>query len=334
MVRAYNTSVTTVSDSPPPAAPNADLPCPWSWFEFRGPPKPPVPPLSADPQAVYSVQVDSQVFPFKFLCRPSSNGRPRPVLLVLHGMGLTIATFRAVAPYLLATHDLLCPDYSGFSLDAAPLPDHTSFKLFVAAVWRMADALGVERMSLAGNSLGGGLSLAAALLAPQRVARIVLSNPAVFPQKLPSRYRMIRVPLWGELTTMLTSPESFVTGLEYVGYVDKTRLDPALRALYIANLASRRNRLRMLQLIRQLPANAADVTPEPHLARLHQIPQPVLISWGGQDPLLTEGAGERLAAALPHATYDLYPDLSHVCHEEAPERIGPRWAQFLNDPGL
>jgi pimeloyl-ACP methyl ester carboxylesterase len=177
--------------------------------------------------------------------------------------------------------------------------------------------------------LGGGLALMATLLAPQRVERILLSNPACFPQALPHMYRMARIPLWGELLMTLSAPEKFIGGVEYIGYVDKTRFAPALRALYTANLATCRNRLRLMQLIRQLPADGSDMTAATHLPHLKTLRQPILLTWGRQDPLLAEGAGARLAAVLPNVTYEVHPDLSHMPHEEAPERIGPRWAEFL-----
>ena len=315
----------------PPAAPRVDTPLPWRWFEFRRAPVPLSLPLPDDPHAVHAIELDSHLIPFKFLRQPPQNGQPRPVLMLLHGMGLTIASFRGIAHHLLATHDLLCPDYSGFSLDHSPLPDHASIKSFAVSVWRLADALGIGRLSLAGNSLGGGLALMAAVLAPQRVDRILLSNPACFPQALPGMYRMARVPLWGETMMTLTAPEKFVGGIEYIGYVDKTRFDPVLRALYTANLAARRNRLRLMQLIRQLPADAADMTAAVHLRHLPALHHPVLLTWGLKDPLIAEGAGDRLAATLPNVTQDFHADLAHMPHEEAPERIGPRWAQFLRN---
>ena len=92
----------------------------------------------------------------------------------------------------------------------------------------------------------------------------------------------------------------------------------------------RRTRLRLMQIMRELPAGPRDLAGHRHLNRLSAITQPVLISWGLRDPLLTEGAGERLAAALPHGIYEVYGDLAHMPHEEAPERIGRRWAEFFN----
>jgi pimeloyl-ACP methyl ester carboxylesterase len=329
---AYNVFMEIASAIHEERGPTAVPALPWSWFEFRAAPRAAVPPLPADPEAVYGVEADGQVIPFKFLRKPPMNGHPRPVVMVLHGMGLTIASFRGVAGYLLATHDVLCPDYSGFSLHRA-LPDQTSFKGIIRALWRLADVLGIERLSLAANSLGGGLALMAALQAPPRVERIVLANPATFPQDLPTMYKMARLPLWGEVMMALTSPYKLIKGLEYTGYVDTSRLDPWLRAIYMANLARLRTRLRLMQIIRQLPANPWDLAAVGYLRRLAELRQPVLVSWGAEDPLLAREAGERLAQALPHATFELHPDLSHLCHEEAPERIGPRWAEFLNGNG-
>ena len=69
-----------------------------------------------------------------------------------------------------------------------------------------------------------------------------------------------------------------------------------------------------------------------HVPRLKEIQSPVLVCWGEQDPLLQAGAGERLARDLPRCTYRPYPDLAHMPHEEAPERVGPEWAAFLKTP--
>ncbi len=305
-------------------------PLPWRWFEFRRPPAAVTFPVSDDPDAVHGIAVDGLTMPFKFFRQPGRDGASRPVLMLLHGMGLTIASFRDIAPYLWASHDLLLPDYSCFAPDHMPLPADTSIKVFAATVWRLADALGIARLSLAGNSLGGGLCLMATLLAPQRVERVLLSNPACFPQTLPGMYRLARVPLVGELLMLLTAPEKFIGGVEYIGYVDKSRFDPMLRALYTANLWTLRNRLRLMQLIRQLPADARDMTAASHLPQLGTIRQRVLLTWGQQDPLLAAGAGDRLAEMLPRVTYEVHEDLAHMPHEEAPERIGPRWAAFLN----
>ncbi len=328
-----------VSRSPAIVLPAA---LPWRWFEFRERARDATPralaelagePVEKAAQRVWRVVVDGQPMPFKYLRKPAgvgAAGTKRPVLMILHGMGLTIASFRGMAGYLLETHDLILPDYSGFSLSGMPLPAHASMHEFSAAVWRIADAVGAEKISLAGNSLGGGLCITAAMLAPQRMERMALSNPACFPQSLPRMYRLAKIPIVGEVMMAISPPEKFVGGVEYIGYADKLRFDPVLRALYTASFSERRTRMRLMQIIRQLPANECDLAGARHLARLRELTFPVLISWGLQDKLLTKGAGRKLAEALPNVVYWEIPELAHMPHEEAPELLGPRWAAFLN----
>jgi pimeloyl-ACP methyl ester carboxylesterase len=320
--------------TPAPGAPFPP-PLPWEWFDFDEPARP----LSAGRRApaveegghrrVYAICVDGRPVPFKFL-RQQSTPR-RPVLLLVHGMGLTIASFRDIARHLFPSHDLLLPDYSSFSL-AATSTDGTgsAAKVFAYSLWRIADTLGIDRVSIGGNSLGGGLCLLATLLALDRVDRLVLSNPACFPQELPRMYRIARVPLVGEIMMAITPAEKLIGGVEYIGYADKSRFAPELRRRYERTMSIPENRYRLMHIMRHLPAGPRDMSLAVHVDRLGEIRQPVLISWGLQDPLLVEGAGERLAKALPNATYEPYSDLAHMPHEEAPDRLGPRWAAFLN----
>jgi pimeloyl-ACP methyl ester carboxylesterase len=312
----------------------------WEWFDFLQPPRA-VNARIADTveqggaDHVWRVTIDNQVVPFKLLRRKGAAGQARPMVLMLHGMGLTIATFRGVAGYLFETHDLGLIDYSTLSTVAWDAPDGwpqggVAIKVMAEAVWAVADAVGADVVDLAGNSLGGALCLLATLQKPARVRRMVLANPACYPQDLPRMYRMARVPLLGELLMATTPAEKLVGGLEHIGYVDKTRFVPELRDRYLRLMGRRRNRFRLMEMIRHLPHGATDVTVAMHISQLQNITQPVLLVWGEQDPLLVQGAGQRLAADLPNCTFHLYPELAHMPHEEAPERIGPEWARFLN----
>ena len=129
----------------------------------------------------------------------------------------------------------------------------------------------------------------------------------------------------------VTRAEKLIGGVERIGYVDKGRFEAVLRERYVRTMRSRQNRFRLMETIRHLPANEWDVTLSAHVMRLKEIVQPVLVSWGEQDPLLAPGAGERLARELGRGVYRGYGDLAHMPHEEAAERVGREWASFLND---
>ena len=165
---------------------------------------------------------------------------------------------------------------------------------------------------------------------PGRVAKMMLANPACYPQGLPFMYRVARVPLVGELMMAMMRAEQVIEGVEYIGYVDKGRFEPELRERNLAIMRQRRNRFRLMEMIRHLPHDERDTIPAVHMRRLQEIACPVLVSWGEQDPLLTAGAGERLARELGKGVYRGYADLPHMPHECRRSGWDRSGARFLN----
>ncbi len=281
-----------------------------------------------DPQQTngltYYVPQGQWNMPLKIL---RSSNRPKPVLLLLHGLGLHPASFRGICRYLLPVCDVIVADYSAFTSGESWPESGISLPVLAHAIMRIADTLGLENIDIGGSSLGGGLSLMAAVDFPQRIARIVLFNPAIFPQTLPSFYRLVRVPMLGPLVMRLIAPDALVSGVAKLGYVDPANVDPELLAIYQQNMRPAANRRRLLDLIRHLPARDAEV--RRYLDHAGKLPQKVLVIWGEQDKLLAAGTGDRLRQSLPQLEFHSFPDLSHLPHEESPGRIGPIVARFI-----
>lgn len=275
----------------------------------------------------WALEIDGRPVPFKFLCH--NPDVPRPVLLALPGMGLTPVTFHGVGADLFATHDLLLVDYPSLWIPGAWPQEGVSLHVLAHTLWRIVAALDLREVAILGSSLGGGLALVAALRAPPgyRVSKLLLLNPACYPQELPRLYKMFRFPLLGEVLTHTVSGEKLLRGLERIGYVNPTRVPRELHACYARHLDTQPGRATLMALIRQLPAGAYEIAP--HVRRLGEISTPALVVWGVQDKLLLPGMGRRLADDLPYATYVEFADLSHMPHEEAPERVGPVLAKFL-----
>jgi pimeloyl-ACP methyl ester carboxylesterase len=96
-------------------------------------------------------------------------------LLLLHGLGSCKEMWRPVTPLLAQTHDVIAVDLPGFgdSPSGAETVDGMADELAA-----FADALGLERPHVAGNSMGGGLALA--LGARGRVASACAISPIGF----------------------------------------------------------------------------------------------------------------------------------------------------------
>ena len=287
------------------------------------------PPEQTNAQTFF-IQAQQRRIAFRLLRATGTTGR-RPVLMLLHGMGLHIVSFYCIAGYVLRTHDLLLVDYNSYAVDEGWPVGGVSLREMVADAMRVPEALHIPRLAVGGSSLGGGMSLMAALDFPQRVTAVAIFNPAYYPQELPIFYRILRVPILGELVVSAMKPEQLVCGIATAGYDHPEAMNHELLRLYRQNMRPLANRLRLMDAIRALPTRPAEI--QRFLDQARQLMQPVLVIWGQLDTLLAAGAGEKLKADLPNLVYYEFPQLSHLPHEEAPDAVGPLLEKFLIDNG-
>jgi non-heme chloroperoxidase len=96
-----------------------------------------------------------------------------PVVILLHGWGTSRMVWDGQAVDLADTHRMVTYDARGCGESSHPSVGHTIAQAALDALG-LADALGFERFSLVGSSLGGNVALETALLAPGRVEQLVL----------------------------------------------------------------------------------------------------------------------------------------------------------------
>jgi len=106
----------------------------------------------------------------------AGDGAADPVLM-LHGSGPGVsawANWRLNMPALAERYRVVAPDLVGFGYTERPVDVHYSLETWRDQVWAFLDALGLLRVSVVGNSLGGRIALAMAGQHPERVGRMVL----------------------------------------------------------------------------------------------------------------------------------------------------------------
>lgn len=94
-----------------------------------------------------------------------------------HGIGTNLDIWADWVPVIAARHPVVRFDMRGFGRSVVPPMDHVwSMDEMIGDLWGVADAAGVERMHLVGESFGGTIVLAAAAQRPERVASVSISN--------------------------------------------------------------------------------------------------------------------------------------------------------------
>ena len=101
-------------------------------------------------------------------------GEPNnPVIVLLHGFNGSLFNFERLVPLLANDFRLISIDLPGFGLTGAtPSADYTT-EGFINAVTKLTDELGIEKFSIAGNSMGGGVAWRYALNNPRKIESLI-----------------------------------------------------------------------------------------------------------------------------------------------------------------
>jgi pimeloyl-ACP methyl ester carboxylesterase len=116
---------------------------------------------------------------YEIVDRVASSRAPREAILFHHGIGASAGIWADWFPALADAHRLVSFDMRGYGRSHIPAADFAwSLDLMVEDLFAVADAAGLPRFHLVGESVGGTVALAAALARPQRIATLTVSNGA------------------------------------------------------------------------------------------------------------------------------------------------------------
>lgn len=101
----------------------------------------------------------------------------RGTILFHHGIGACPEIWSGWEAALADRYRLVVFDMRGYGRSQIPAPDFAwSLDLLVRDAFAVADAAGLTRFHLVGESIGGTIGLAAALARPERIATLTVSN--------------------------------------------------------------------------------------------------------------------------------------------------------------
>jgi pimeloyl-ACP methyl ester carboxylesterase len=246
-----------------------------------------------------------------------------PPALLLHGLGLTSYTWRFVQQRLEEGRPTLAVDLLGFGRTEKPPSADYSLPGIARAVLALMDALGIEKTALVGHSLGGGVALLAAGMAPGRVERLALVGSVGYPQPEPPFVTWPRLPLaWLPLT--LFRRKFIGEGLR-LAFVHPERLSRDAIEEYAAPYAHAMGAKAYVRVCRALKQEELAQYNE----RYPTLDLPALILHGERDNVVPRWVAERLAADLPRAELHILPGMGHMLPEEEPELTADLLRPFL-----
>lgn len=232
-------------------------------------------------------------------------------LLLIHGFASSTYTWHKVVDSLAQGFEVYAVDLPGFGLSQALNLTPTS-EAYVDFLNDFMQALGLDAAVFMGNSFGGEISWRFALKYPPRVRALVLVDAAGYPHENPVIFKLLRVPLLGEMLAGINAKWIVRKNLHQV-FVNEALVTDAVVDNYYYRLLKKGNRETVLARAR-MPGDTL-------YKKLPQIQQPTLIIWGENDPWISVEYAHRFAAEIPQTQLAILPNCGHVPQEENPEEV-------------
>jgi len=258
-----------------------------------------------------------------------------PVLLLIHGMGGTFENWRAVIEPLAREHTVVAPDLPGHGGSAPGGGDH-SIGALAAGLRDLLVALGYERATLVGHSLGGGIAMQFAYQFPELTERLVLVSSGGLGPEVSLILRAAALPgadlVIGASAALASSVGgALARGLAIVGLRPKTDVEEIARGY--ASLADHDRRAAFLATLRAvIDTNGQRI----HGGDRHYLAEgmPILIIWGERDPMIPLHHGQNAHTAIPGSRLEVFEGVRHLPQLEAPERFIAVLERFIaeNEP--
>jgi len=254
-----------------------------------------------------------------------------PPVVLIHGMLNSSRHWQAVAERLAGRYTVVAPDLIGHGDSAAPRGDY-SLGAHAASIRDLLAAIGIDRATIVGHSLGGGVAMQFFYQFPQRCERLVLVSSGGLGREVGPLLRTAALPGMSKLLAATIQPRLLAAlwqggarmrarGMGGGAYVQAVAR--ALRPL--ENEGAREAFLQTLRSVIDTRGQRVSATDRLYLLEA----MPTLIVWGERDNTIPIEHGRRAHEAIPGSRLRTLPRAAHFPNLEDPDGLARELLEFI-----
>jgi len=239
-------------------------------------------------------------------------GADKPNLVLLHGMGNSLQSFRFVAPLLADDYYVVTVDIPGFGLSSKPPDFDYRAPNQARVIGDFIRALGLEQAVIGGHSMGGAIALRVALNEPE-VNGLIVMNPGIITTGVPAFTRYLPFP-FQRISAKQFGDREFRERFLKQSYVDASIVtDEVMDNLQLAARSEGYLTGTTTMMGQYEEATEAQM--------MGDVAVPVVIVWGERDRNKTPEELAALRAGFRNDIVITSADAGHYVHEESPELV-------------
>jgi len=248
---------------------------------------------------------------------------PTPIVL-LHGMASSLHSYEGWQTSLQDQRRVISVDLPGFGLTGPSPQGDYRIDAYTRFVLRLLDSLGVKRVVLVGNALGGEIAWQTAVLAPERVRKLVLIDSDGYPPavlSMPAAFQMASMRGMRWVSERILPRAMVAVSVRSVFGNDEKVTSDKIDRYFELNLRVG-NRRALFQRMDQAQFGASS-------ALIRRVQQPTLVMWGERDEMISPDHGSLFCQDIPRCRLVTFPGLGHLPQEEDAERTLRALREFL-----
>lgn len=263
-----------------------------------------------------TVHIEGQAI--AYLERPGSGD----TIVLIHGFGANKDNWVRFVRHIPARYHVLAFDMPGHG-DSSRLEDKTyNIDFMTDNLEQAVNALEVTRFHIAGNSMGGYISMLYTVRNPDKVITMNLLDTAGLISETPQPSHLQLALARGESPLTPSTKKEFI---ELLGYAFHEK--PFIPWPITSVLAERAVKSSSFtkKMWKDFHSCSTDIVP-----LLPQLNLPVLVVWGDRDRILHVSTTEALERSLPNVETVIMKDCGHMPMLERPKETAGHYVSFLN----
>ncbi len=237
----------------------------------------------------------------------------RNPIILLHGTGASLHTFKDWADTLSTNHRVISIDLPAFGLTGPFQSADYSMANYIVFLKEFLDKKNIEKCILMGNSFGGAIAWNYSLRYPNQVTELVLIDASGYPtksQSTPILFKLGNITLFKNIFTFITPKFMVKSSVENV-YAEPTKVTTELVNRYFDMSLRPGNRAAFFD--RQQAAKDSTA-----YRNIPQITQRTLVLWGAEDRLIPKENAYKFHKDLSNSQLVILENLGHTPMEEDP----------------
>ncbi|HET8860589.1 alpha/beta hydrolase [Marivirga sp.] len=257
----------------------------------------------------------------------SGNG---PAIFLIHGSFSSLHTWKDWQNKLSKSFTVVSMDLPGHGLTGSNPQSKYDTDYYASLMFKLADKLNIDNLSVAGNSMGGQVAYKMAILAPQRISNLILLNSSGINMKAKEGYKnqkisvfsLIKNPLISKIIIKITPRFLLESSIKQVYYDDSKINDEKIQRYYDLLLNEGNRKATIARLNQKI---------EEETNLLKEIQTPTLILWGQHDEWIPVSHAAEFHKLIPNSCIKIYANAGHIPMEEIPDETVKDALKFLSE---